>query len=318
MQRHARITQEAAFGTYAPGGATTFPRLGSPGSFSLKPTTSFATIMDGLGRGVQQLALPTTRSLTGQMVTEIGPTNAPFLVPWACTRINSGQTSPWTTAELPFDLASCTIDFAHEVFSTATLSRKRSLGIKVSTFGAACSTTQPKLMGTFSLIGSKRQGNPVDGSADPDATAFPVPACSVFPEDCYQHFDLSGSVTILGAARTNFDSWSLRLENTLEAYFDESRFATSIRCTGRALVVTCNLRHKSTPDDWTSYEQGTAGAASFTFTQGGHTLAFDLKGKCYISGIDEDQAAAGMPYYTLTIVNQLDSASCTDFTVATT
>lgn len=310
MQRHARITQEAAFATYNASGATAFPRLGSPGSFRLDPVVNRSNRMDGLGLGVQQASKVTTTVLRGRFATDVGYTNAPFLMGWAGTRINPGQTSPWTTSMLPNDLASCTIDFAHEIANTATLRRKRNLGVVVESSSWSCaSADQPDLSAAFDVVGSRQDGT------DPSAVAFPVPACSVFPDDVYQLFDLAGNFSILGTGRTNFNNWSLAIQNRLSLRFNESRTATMIRCTGRTVAASCELLHKSTPDDWAAYEQGTQGACSFTFTQAGHTMAIDLKGKCYINGIDRDPTADGESYYSLAVVNQLDSASCKDFEV---
>jgi hypothetical protein len=314
MKRFLRVTEEAAFGTYNAAGAAVYPRLSSSGAFALMQKPEYWTIMDGSGLGVQALAGTQTMALAGALVTEMGPTLAAFVMPFACNRINSGQTLPWVTTEAVNDLASATFDYARSNFDMS-LRRKRYLGCKAASLGLACSRDQPKLMATLGLIGGTMQGNAYDSSADPDATAFPEPTCTEAPQDVYLFQQMSGHVTILGSSRTNFDSFSLQLQNNLKPYFDESHFANAIRMVGRTLTISLRCRLKSTPDDWAAYEQGTVGTASFEFVNGANSMTIAMGAKCYINSIDEEAPIDDEHYYTLTLVNQLDPATCTDFSV---
>jgi len=317
MKRFLRITKEAAYNTYDDGEtpAAIHPRLSATGAFGMMHTPEFWTIQEGSGLGVPALSGTQTMTVSGNLVTELGHTLAAFLVPWAATRINDAQTAPWETTELPRDLASCTFDYARSVFNSTTLKRKRYLGVKCSSLGLACSRDQPKLMATFGCLGGIVQGNHYDSSTDPDATAFPEPTCADYPPDTYLFQQLKGNVSILGTARTNFDSFSLQLQNQLKPYFDEDHFANAIRLVGRTLTVTLRCRLKLTPDDWSAYEQGTVGAASFKFTGGGHSLEFAMKGKNYISQIQEEAPIDDEHYYSITLTNQLDPSDCSDFAV---
>jgi hypothetical protein len=317
MKRFLRLTQEAAFGTYASGGTVIWPRLSSSGAFKVMQQPEFWTVMDGSGLGVQALAGTNTMALAGSLTTEITATQAPFLLGWVFQRINTAQTSPWPTAELPNDLASVTADYARTNFE-ATIRRKRYLGVKSNSCSLQCSKESPKLMGTFGLVGSTPQGNAYDSSSDPTSGVFAEPALTVFPSDVYLFQHLSGNVTIGGAARTNFDSFSLTLTNKCKAYFDEGHFANAIRMGGRSLTVQLRMRLKGTPDDWAAYEQGTATAASFTFNNGTHTIALDMKSKCYINPIDEESPIDEEHYASVTLVNQLDAAAGTDFAISFT
>lgn len=320
MRRFARFTQEAAFGVYKTSDPVAIhPRLSANNSIGIMEAPDFYTIMDGSGRGVQAMAgTPTTR-IEGTLVTELGPTVAPFLASWAGVRVNDGQTAPWVTTEMPLDLASCTVDLGRAKFNAAALKRTRYLGMKVGSLGLACSKDQPKLLATIGMVGSKFLPNPWEETAGPDAIAFPEPACSDQPWDVYLFQQLKGKVTVGGVSRSNFESFSLQLQNQLAVYWDEDRFANAIRCVGRTLTATVRLRDKTSPDDWTTYLSGTPGAASFEFADGtGNTLKFDFKGNTYISGIEQDLPLDAEPYYTLTITNQLDPSTCVDFTVETT
>lgn len=313
MKRFLRLTKEAAFATYASGGDTCFPRLSESNSVGIMQAPEFYTIRDGSGLNVQAMAGTATTRVGGQIATEIGPTVAPFLVGWSCVRINTAQTAPWTTTEMPNDLASITADLGRAKFNSATPKRTKYRGVKCSQASFSCSKESPKLMGSFTCMGSVYDGNPFTSSADPTALEFPEPACSDQPWDVYLFQQLKGKVTIQGEARTNFESFSLQVTNQLVAYWDEDRFANAIRCVGRTVTATVRLRDKTTPDDWDDYLQGTTGAASFEFVSGTDSLKFDLKGNCYISQIDQDLPIDAEPYYTATITGQLDPATCVDF-----
>jgi hypothetical protein len=317
MKRFLRITQEAAFGTYASGGSLIWPRLSSSGAFKVMASPDYWTVMDGSGLGVQALAGTSTMGLAGSLTTEVTATQAQFLLGWYFQRVNGAGTVPWTTTELPNDLASCTVDYARTNFD-ATLRRRRYLGVKGTSCSLQCSKDSPKLMGTFGMVGAIPQGNAYDSSSDPNATVFPEPALTVFPSDVYLFQHLAGHVTVLGSSRTNFDSFSLSLTNKCKPYFDEGHFANSIRMGGRTLTVQLRMRLKGSPDDWAAYEQGTQSSASFTFDNGTHTIALDMKSKCYINPIDEEAPIDEEHYATITLVNQLDAAAGTDFAISFT
>lgn len=312
--QYLRVTEEAAFGVYNAAGVAVYPRLSSAGAFGRMEKPEFWTIMDGSGLGVQALSGTQTMALEGNLVTELGPTLAAVMMPWACTRINAAQTVPWTTTEVKNDLASMTFDYLVTDFSRNDV-RIRNLGGKCSSLGLTCSRDQPKLTATFGIMASTPQPNGFDSSTAPTALDFPEGDCASAPQDCYLFQQMAGQVTVLGAARTNFDSFSMQLTNNLKPYFDENHFANAIRLGGRSLVVNLRCRLKATPDDWASYKQGTVGTSSFEFVNGTHSLTIAMGAKCYINQIDQESPIDAEPYYTITLVNQLDPATCTDFSV---
>ena len=142
--------------------------------------------------------------------------------------------------------------------------------------------------------------------------------CSDAPQDCYLFQQMAGHITILGTARTNFDSFSMQLTNNLKPYFDESHFANAIRIGGRTLTVTTRRRVQATPDVGAAYKQGTTGTASFKWVSGAHSLEIRMGALCYINQIAEEAPIDEEHYFSLTLVNQLDPATCTDFEVIIT
>lgn len=317
MKRFLRITEEATFGTYASGGTAIYIRLDQPKAFQVMTKPEFWTIMSGSGFAVPALFGSQTSPLGATLSCPLDYAQAAQLLNWGATRINTGQTSPWTTGEIPGDLASCTIDYGWTYTDTGNLRTKRFLGCKVAQWSVACSRDQPVARLNLTIIGSTPQGNSYDSSTDPTLT---VPADSVFPTSpvLFQH--LKGNLTINNVARSNFQSLTIASQNTIRPYFDESRFANLIRMNGRSTTLSGSFRLKSTPDDRTAYESATplASANTIEWNNGSHTITVNLNAQNYFNQIDENFPLDEEIYYDFAIQNLLDTVATTDFTIAVT
>jgi hypothetical protein len=318
MLRFIRITQEATFGTYNGSGSSINVRLSGDNSFTPMTDPEWWEIMDGSGYGAPVAMGSQTSALTATLVTEVTYTQAQFLLGWGLQRVNSGQTSPWTTGELPNDLASCTVDFAWSYFDTAVPRRKRFLGVKPGNIRLACSRESPKLMLSMQLIGSTPQGNSFDGSNDPTSTAFPQPALTAYPTDCVLFQHLKGQVSVGGTSRSNFESMEFNVASVLNPYFDESRFANSIRLGGRRITASSRFRNKSTVDDRTTYESATVQAASLEWTNGTHSITLGMNSQNYIRPYKEDLPLQREIYYNIGLASLLDQTAGNDLALTFT
>lgn len=318
MKRFLRLTQEAVFGTYNAAGTSIHVRLSSANAFTPMTDPEFWEVLDGSGLGVAALTGSETQALTATLTTEVTYTQAQFLLGWACQRINAGQTTPWVTSELPNDLASCTADFAWSQFDVTTLKRKRYLGAKVGSLGLTCARDNPKLMATLGLIASTPQGNGFDASSDPTSVVFPEPALTVYPSDVAVFQHMRGNVTVAAAVRTNFENWSLTIQNTMNAYFDESRFANALRLGGRRVNATTRMRLKSAVDERATYEAATVQACQLKWGNGVNSITINMGPRNYITPFKEDVPLDREVYYGATYKNYLDPATATDIAISFT
>lgn len=312
MKRFLTITQEAAFGTYHSVSPVAINiRLDTPDSFKVMTVPEFWTIMSGSGFAVPALFGTQTTGLAATLRTPLDYAQASFLLGWALTRINAGQTTPWTTTEIAGDLASCTCDYGWS-YVDGTFRTKRFLGTKVATLRLTGSRSSPVVYLELGLVASTPQGNTYDSSVDPTLS---VPADSTFPTTPVLFEHLRGGLTINNVARSNFQSIGLSVQNRLKAYFDESRFANLIRLNGRSTTLTGNSRLKATPDDRTSYESAAtlASANTAVFTNGTHTITFTLNAQNYFSSINEHFPLDEEIYYDWSVQNLLDTAAAEDF-----
>ena len=173
-------------------------------------------------------------------------------------------------------------------------------------------------MGTFTLVGSTPQGNSFDGSVDPTSTVFPEPALTAYPSDVVLFQHLKGYVSIGGTSRSNFENWEFSAHGTLNAYFDESRFANSIRLGGRRITASTRMRNKSNVDDRTTYESATVQAASLEWTNGVHSITLGMNTQNYIRPYKEDLPLDHEVYNNMGISSLLDQTAGNDLALAFT
>jgi hypothetical protein len=311
MKRSLRLTEEAVFGTYASGGTAIYIRLDQPDAFQVMTTPEFWTIMSGSGFAVPALYGTETTGLAATLSTPLHYSQASFLMGWALSRINSGQTAPWVTTEIAGDLASVTADY---IFTNVdgTERTKRFLGCKVVTFQLSGSRDANVMRLSLGLVASTPQGNSYDSSVDPTLSD---PADTVFPVDpvLFQH--ARGHLTLNNTARSNFQSLQFSCQNRVKAYFDESRFANLIRFNGRSTTLSGNSRLKATPNDRATYEAGTTlPTNTLAFTNGTHTVTLTLNSNNYFARIGEQFPLDEEIYFGWTLQNLLDTTATTDFT----
>ncbi len=310
MKRFLQLTQEGVFGTFhSSSPVQIFPRLSSADSFRVMTTPEFWEIMSGSGFAVPALQGTETTGLAATLTVPLCYSQASFLLGAAFTRINSGQTSPWVTTEIAGDLASFTADYGWTNVD-GTIRRKRFLGCKIVTTELSGSRDSQLVMATFGIIGSTPQGNSFDASSDPDGTALPEPADSVFPTDPVLFEHARSGLHINNVARSNFQSLSFSVQSKCKAYFDESRFANLIRMNGRTTTLSGNSRLKASPDDRATYEAATnlIDANTLVFTNGTHTITLDLQGKNFFTSIGESFPLDEEIYFGWSIKNQLDTS----------
>lgn len=302
--RFLYITQEAAFGTYNGSGEAINPWLSGSNAFAYPVKPNFWEVMDGSGLNIPALSGTSTTGVSGSLTTELTYSQAEFLLGWGATRINSGQTAPWTTTELPNDLASCTCDFAYQPFDSATFKKPRFLGMKVSNMRLSGGTDSPKMMLNLGLVGGSQSTH-----------TQTAPAYTAYPTDVVLFRHLSGGFEALGAARTNFDSISITWQNVMKPYFDESQYANAVRLGGRRITVETRFRLKSTGTDRTAYEAGTQGTLELVFTNGTNTITLDFKGKALINPLNEDFPLQEETYYSATMNILLDASASGDYSL---
>jgi len=258
---------------------------------------------------------------TGTLQGELYASISKFLTGWACTPVNTGRTTPWTTTDANFvmppgDLASVSA-YRAVLENSGTYKRRRGSGLKVGTATYTASRQDPVWKYNYNLTGIRDDTNAAGTVADPDATEFPAPTDSLYSCDPFLFSHTAGGLKI-GSSRTLFDSISITVTNTLTASAWEARYPQTIAFSGRKVEIQVGLYRKPSPDDLASFRALTALDVEVTLFNGTNTLKFDFNTNNRWTDMTEDVPLDGPLKWTGTITNAYDTSVGSDFTVAYT
>lgn len=309
IKESAYLTQK---GTPTAGTDSIYIRLDGANRFTLRPMPTQRAVAFGGGFAVQGYTVSDKMAVgVGQLAVTLCYSQAKLLLDWACTRINAGQTTPWTTTEPPGDLASCTV--YHGVMrDDGTIRRRRYKGVKVHNWRLASSADSGLTTLTMGVLAAKMDSNAVDSSSDPDATAFPAPADTAFPTDPLLFVETNGGISVGGSTVLYCQGIDLNVTNAMATRTWNNRFVQVDRIRGRKSTLTAQVLYTASPSWRALYEALTTRAASFAWTNGVNTVTLDYKSNNIISGV-EDQLQPGDLYdQAVTLESQYDTSAGTD------
>ena len=308
------IIKESAYGTAmtspTAGTDSIYIRLAGANRFTPRPVPGYVTIPFGGGFAKEGYRKADKYAVAGNLQLELCYSQAQLLLDWAITRINSAQTSPWTTTEQIGDLASCTV--YHGVMrDDGTIKRRRYKGVKAHDWKLSFSAQSSALMLTLGLQAQKWDGNAIDSSSDPDSTAFPAPADTDFPTDLalFQHTSTHVSI---GSTLSYLESLELTGKNDMAGHYYASHFLSFDRLRGREATATCGVLYTATPDWRAALEGLTNETSSFAMTNGSNTITIDFKGKNLVTQVNDDLRLGDVYNQTFTLTNQWDPSSSAD------
>lgn len=313
------LVQESAYktpvGSPVLGTSMIYPRLSESNAMTMRPKPITVKVPRGGGQATMAYTKSSKTECVGTLKLVLCYSQAAFLLGWATTPINAGQTSPYVTTEPPGDLASMSLYHAI-ARSDGTIKRRVYLGTKCEGWSIANSSDSQLAILTLNIRASTPQGNQFDSSTDPNSTIFPAPADTAFPTDPLLFDDLAGGVSI-ASSRTQFDMLNLESKHAMDPKFFESRYMSVHRFWGRATTLAIANYYKPTPDDRTTYEGVTVGAVSATWNNGTHTVVAQLNAQNVYTAADDDLGIDKCYMESMSMDNQWDASAATDvgFTV---
>lgn len=316
--------QDLSYGTAAlSGGAPAtgkyhYIRLDTGNAFDMRGRRITSTIPYGGGFNVPYLRVGKAANVAGTLKTILYYSQASNLLGWALTRVNSGRTTPWTTTDAssvmpPGDLASATIYHAY-MLPDGTFARRAYRGVKVASLRLECSADSPLVVATFGLVAQKHDPNSDMGGSDSAAigtTEFPGPTNSSWPSDPVLFQESTGLLKI-GSTRTQYQDLSIEVTNNLNPLRYESRFLQTCRMTGRAGMLTANMRLKGTPDNRAAFDALTAQDTEVSWTNGSNTVKIDLNTAAIIDDVTDDLPIEGEYNQRLSVASFWDGANAGD------
>jgi hypothetical protein len=293
-------------------------RLDGSNGFTMRPRPVQVEVPYGGGLAIPAYRVADKLECKGRLTTQLyaGPLSQ-FLLQWASQAINTAQTSPWTTTEPAGDLASVSIYHAIQRID-GSVKRRVYLGCKVDSWDLGIS--EDSTIGRLSLdiTGSTPQGNQFDSSSDPTAATFPAPATNQLPYGPYVWINASGGLTLVGAARTQFQSVRISSRNSIAKRYWASRFLSIMQFVGRATTFEAVNAYAPTPDDRTSYEGLTTGSATFELNNGTNSLTISLNTASVITTFEDQLPLNDLYTQTMTITNQWDPTVGSDLSLSFT
>jgi len=219
----------------------------------------------------------TTSSLTASLRTLLYPAQDDLLVGWGFNRINSGQTSPWTTTEPVGDCASAI--FAWGITDdTNTLTKYRGDGFKVQSMEVAMSrsTLGGAAVLSAQLVGSQRIAA-IGQDVEPTTLTY-------YPSTAPYHLT-ECALTVNGTVHQNYDSVTVGVENDLIVRKDNRTYAQPIRAFGRSVKIQVSKLFTISPDIEALYlSRNACSNCTLVMTHAtSPTLTFDLKAQARIT-----------------------------------
>jgi hypothetical protein len=306
------------------GANSLYIRLIDGNSFTAYAKPVIEEIAYGGGFATTSEAVSDHYEAVGTLKTKLYPWQASMLLGLALTRINSGQTAPWTTTEPGGDLASASFYHATRV-SDGSYKCNLFSGGKVTSVKIEVSRGSTTAMLTLGLVFSKSWGNSMDGTTDPTigswtapsgttAGAFPAPTEAQYPLSPYTFKQTAAGLVIAtsgSTARTEYEDLSVSVDNAVDARWFEQSYRQIVQFLGRKSGLETTLYYKPTPDDISHFEGIAVHAASLVFTTGvsGTNLTLQFNGQNTILDLPRDLPLDKAYMTKLSLRNRWDPAA---------
>lgn len=309
------IVKESAFGTQktspVAGTDSIYIRLDGANRFTMRANPIKKEIAFGGGFAAKGYSVSDKIEVKGKLDLEFCYSQATMLGGWAYTRINSGQTSPWTTTEIAGDMASCAI--YHAILrDDGTVKRTRYKGVKVNKATLKSGVGDTTTMLSLDLIGQKMDANSYDASSDPDGTAFPLPADTAFPTDplLFSHL----TATVGGSGVSYLEGLTLDVTGQHDPRYFGGHFISRNHLRGRMATVSMELLYTASPNWRSQMEALTSQAATFAFTNGVNTVTINYQSNNLTETVQDDLSPGKEYNQTVTLTNQWYTTGSADLT----
>ncbi len=325
----AMFTIESSYGTPKTGpvlGTDYFYlRLHDGDSFTGQMNPVLLDIMYGGGRATPAVQVSDEYRVPFTLKTYLYPgAHSATLLGWCMNVVNSGRTTPWITTDSnnlmpPGDLAS--IGIYHAVtLNDGTIDRRLYNGCKAHSWTLSCSRSDPRALLTVQGVAIRDNLNAAGASAYPDATEFPAPAETSYPQQPYL-FSQSAGFFVLSTsttARTQYDSVSISVQNAMDPVAFETNYVVLDKFCGRTSTLNANLHMKLSPADLTLLQAKTVTNNSLKLDNGTNTLKVDFLAKNYFKSVARTLPLNQVFKRAISVQNFWDPAGANDLTLTTT
>jgi hypothetical protein len=296
------LTSETVYGVYNGSGTVTVIDLRSENAFTPRTTPNIWSERSagGSNRMVQQGT--EQAGIAGKLTTRFFPSQGKVIMPYILGITGS-----------PYNLPSFTADHAIVLDDGSATIKTRYLGgmVKGCSLKSVNTGTAPLVGLDLDLVFQM-----------PTTTTFTEPTWATTPalptDDPFAFQDTKAGIVIATVTRVNYMSFNLNITNILRTPFDENKYISSARWSGRDVSFDINFRYLSNADR-VIYENQTVQAVAVAFFDGTNTGTFSCNGANFIKNCN-DSLPWGDPgfYQQLTYDNLVDTTVPMDISYAQT
>lgn len=285
-------------------------------AFPLSEEITYGDIALGGGFDVIRETVPGMRTIKGTITMPGYPALSAELLKSACNRINTAQTSPFTTTETAGDIVSYSL--YHQIITyNGTLKTYAYPGSKIlSVEGSVSRSRAQGLQLKVEFQSWKELPNSFDTSVA--LTPPTAPTDSQYPTGPYTLKHTLANVLRAGTAISQYEDLTFKVTNKVDPCFFEDDWLSFIRCLGREATADMTLLLKPSPDLREIYKAVTNQALVIKFDNGTNSLTIDMGPNNHINKIPFDLGLGKEFRQKATWVNKWDSANSVDVLVTST
>jgi hypothetical protein len=300
-------------------------RLHDNDSFTGQMNPDLLDIPYGGGRTTPAVQVSDTYGVPFTLKSYLYPgAHSATLLKWCMGVIDTGRTVPWATTDVnlvmpPGDLAS--IGIYHAItLNDGTIDRRLYSGCKVHTWSLACSRADPRALLTISGSAIRDDKNAAGVVAYPDATEFPPPAETSYPQQPYLFSHTAGHLTIdtASAVRTQYSSVGITCTNAMDPVAFESNYLTLDKFCGRTATMTADMHLKVSPSDLALLQNKTVLNASLQWNNGTNSVTINFLAKNYFKSAGRSLPLNQHFRRTVSLQNFWDPVGAGDITLTAT
>lgn len=246
---------------------------------------------------------------TGTIDTILYVDQAPLLLSWLLTRVNTGRTTPWATTDPdelmpPGDLATLSwYEAIQERNGTWTRTAIRSLKPQSFSLTAVDDGAGRQFRLQIQVIGGKRE--------TVDSTEFPLPAQADYPCASYLFSHLQGGLKI-ATDRNLIRNVTVNVQNTLDVSYFEYQYPKWANFYGRATTLEAELPRKSSLADYQDFLDLAAQEASFELNNGAKWIKIDFLGNNHWQRMQKQVPDDRAYSWAAVLKNKIDAAEDND------
>lgn len=251
-----RVTPETTPGVFNAAGVHTLIDIDQPNAYTLRPKPVVIVIRTAGGNNLRGFQVAKKMALGGTFNWLLHGSQGAVFIDWCCAS-KTGVAKTYT------------VDYAVQMEdSGATKVYSRTLGVYVQQAQLTAGEANQVLRANLTLLGTN--------VAPITTTDFPTPVPADYATDPVLTFeDASAGLVLGGTTHLDIETFDLTIKNMIDVRYFVGKYPILLRYCGRDVDWTSRMSYGTTVPR-TALEAQTPVSATITFSNGAHTLTFNM------------------------------------------